>query len=162
MDADQKQHRQQHPPESETGTRILAGDVLRDHHGEGVDRRRRVTDAGADIDHAQGDHRAEVGFGYITGTGSGTRKSRAVTFGAAFASAPLVLMATLGTRIRQDVDTPRPVTSTADFDGTTDDLRDWRAIGASVSGFTAELHGNGSLETSNRAGFAWLAIGEAS
>ena len=106
-------------------------------------------------------YRAEAGIGYLTGTGSGTRRSKPVTFGAAFASAPLVLMATLGMRIRQDADTPKPVTSTADFDGTTDDLRDWRALGISVSGFAAELHGNGSLEPSNRAGFAWLAIGEA-
>ena len=120
-----------------------------------------VQDAAGQNDASVSNYRAEAGIGYLTGTGSETRRSKSVTFGAAFASAPLVLMATLGMRIRQDADTPKPVTSTADFDGTTDDLRDWRALGISVSGFAAELHGNGSLEPSNRAGFAWLAIGEA-
>ena len=120
-----------------------------------------VQDAAGQNDASVSNYRAEAGIGYLTGTGSGTRRSKPVTFGTAFASAPLVLLATLGMRIRQDADTPKPVTSTADFDGTTDDLRDWRALGISVSGFAAELHGNGSLEPSNRAGFAWLAIGEA-
>ncbi len=112
-----------------------------------------VQNAAAQNDASVANYRAEAGFGYITGTGSGTRKGKPMTFGAAFASAPIVFITTLGF-------TDRSITSPASFHGTTDDLRDWRAITISVSGFTAEAHTDVRIEANRHAGFAWLAIGE--
>ncbi len=115
-----------------------------------------VQDGAGHNDPSVSNYRAEAGWGYLVSDGSGGRRRETVTFGAAFASAPIVFVSAIG-------DTYSPVDSIDDLNASTDASREWRANQISVTSFqieikNAERGGSGSYKF----GYAWLAIGEAS
>lgn len=100
-------------------------------------------------------HRAEAGWGYVSASGSGNRRRKTVTFGQAFAAAPIVLVTGLGSVTGSGNE---PSADPISVFGNRTRQATWFAKNISATGFTAE--GNlSAAANSTWDGFAWLAIG---
>jgi len=99
--------------------------------------------------------RAEVGWGYVSASGSGNRRRKTVTFGQAFSAAPIVLVTGLGSVTGRGKE---PSADPISVFGNRSRTAIWFAKDISTTGFTAE--GNLSAAANNTwDGFAWIAIG---
>ena len=99
--------------------------------------------------------RAEVGWGYVSASGGGNRRTRTVTFAQAFSAAPIVFVAGLGSVTGSGNEPTQDLITVFGNFGLT---AVWFAKDISASQFTAEVHVS-SAASSVWVGFAWLAIG---
>ncbi len=100
-------------------------------------------------------YRAEAGWGYVSTSGGGNRRRKTVTFGQAFAAAPLVLVTGLGSVTGSGNE---PSDDPISVFGNQGRHTIWFVKDIGATGFTAEAHISAAANNTWN-GFAWLAIG---
>ena len=114
-----------------------------------------VQDGAGQNDANVSNYRAEAGWGYVSASGGGNRRTKTVTFAQSFSTAPIVMVTGLGS-VTGSGNEPSddPITVLGNVGRTAM----WWGKNIGTSQFTAECHLSAAANN-EWVGFAWLAIG---